>query len=160
MFVILLSPRESPIPLQHVACCIRPISTNLDLVGPGLAICHNNNTNNTRQRQSEVAVRQAEADRLSAQIGQHEARAQGAGGGGGGAAALRAEYQVLEKSVGSLRREKDNLQQDLEISNMNPKEVRVGDGDGRREWMLIKRGHARRSCVARGGQRHVFKGPQ
>lgn len=105
-------------------------------------------------------MRQAEADRLSAQIGQHEARAQGAGGGGGGAAALRAEYQVLEKSVGSLRREKDNLQQDLEISNMNPKEVRVGDGDGRREWMLIKRGHARRSCVARGGQRHVFKGPQ
>ncbi len=69
--------------------------------------------------QSEVAVRQAEADRLSAQIDQHEAKAQGAGG-----AALRGEYQVLEKSVGGLRRERDNLQQDLEISNMNPKEVR------------------------------------
>eukprot|EP00903_Cladosiphon_okamuranus_P005511 g5491.t1 len=70
--------------------------------------------------QSEVAVKQAETDRLSAQIGQHESRAQGAGGGG---AAIRGEYQVLEKSVGSLRREKENLRQDLEISNMNPKEA-------------------------------------
>lgn len=68
--------------------------------------------------QSEVAARQAEADRLSSQIGHLEARSAGDGG-----AALRGEYQVLEKSVGRLRRERENLQQDLEISNMNPKQV-------------------------------------
>ncbi|CAM9166746.1 unnamed protein product [Hapterophycus canaliculatus] len=77
--------------------------------------------------QSEVAARQQEADRLSSQVSHHEARvaAQGGGAGGsGGAAALRAEYHQLEKLVGGLRRERENLQQDLEISNMNPKEAR------------------------------------
>lgn len=67
--------------------------------------------------QSEVASKQAACDNLAAQIGDHEARAQGGG------AVLRGEYQVLEKAVGTLRRERDNLQQDQEISNMNPKEV-------------------------------------
>lgn len=90
-----------------------------------------------------MAVRQAEADGLSAQIGQHEARARGAGGGG---AALRAEYQVLEKSVGGLRREKENLQQDLEISSMNPKEVSL---------VGIHRESTRRFRGG-GGQRHGF----
>ncbi|CAM9844234.1 unnamed protein product, partial [Ectocarpus sp. 12 AP-2014] len=69
--------------------------------------------------QAEVAAKQEEADRLSAMIGQHESRSQGTGG-----AALRGEYQVLEKSVGALRRERENLSQDLEISNMNPKDAR------------------------------------
>ncbi|CAM9789148.1 unnamed protein product [Pylaiella littoralis] len=69
--------------------------------------------------QSEVAARQANADRLSSQIGHLEARSAGDGG-----AALRGEYHVLEKSVGRLRRERENLQQDLEISNMNPKQAR------------------------------------
>lgn len=66
---------------------------------------------------SEVAEKQGESDHLSAQIGEHEVRAQSGG------ASLRGEYQLLEKSVGALRRERDNLQEDLDISNMNPKEV-------------------------------------
>ncbi|CAM9412678.1 unnamed protein product, partial [Sphacelaria rigidula] len=69
--------------------------------------------------QSRVAQKQAEADHLAAQIGEHEARSQGQG-----SAALRAEYAQLDKSVGSLRRERENLQQDLEISTMSPKEAR------------------------------------
>lgn len=68
--------------------------------------------------QSEVASKQAKADHLAAQIGELEARSQGHG-----SADLRAEYGQLEKSVGSLRRERENLQQDLDISTMNPKEV-------------------------------------
>lgn len=68
--------------------------------------------------QSAVANKQAEADHLAAQIGELEARSQGHG-----SADLRAEYGQLEKSVGSLRRERENLHQDLEISTMNPKEV-------------------------------------
>lgn len=71
-----------------------------------------------KKTQSEVATKQAEADRLTAEIGSHEARSQGGGG-----ASLRGEHQALEKAVAVLRRERKNLQQDLEISNMNPKEV-------------------------------------
>eukprot|EP00904_Undaria_pinnatifida_P009881 jgi/Undpi1/6022/HiC_scaffold_2.g01296.m1 len=68
--------------------------------------------------QSEVASKQAETDRLTAEISSHEARNQGGG------ASLRGEYQALEKAVAVLRRERENLQQDLEISTMNPKEAR------------------------------------
>lgn len=64
-----------------------------------------------------MATKQAEADRLTAEISSHEARNQGGG------ASLRGEYQALEKAVAVLRRERENLQQDLEISTMNPKEV-------------------------------------
>lgn len=66
-----------------------------------------------------MATKQAEADRLTAEIGSHEARSQGGG------ASLRGEHQALEKAVVVLRRERENLQQDLEISNMNPKEVEM-----------------------------------
>ena len=72
-----------------------------------------------QNKKSEVATKQAEADRLTAEIGSHEARNQGGG------PSLRGEYKTLEKAVVAQRRERENLQQDLEISNMNPKEVRM-----------------------------------
>lgn len=68
--------------------------------------------------QSEVASKQAEVDELTSQISEHESRSQG-----DGAAARREEYQRLEKAVGALRRNKKNLQEDLEISSMDPKQA-------------------------------------
>ena len=61
--------------------------------------------------------KQEEVEKLSARIGEHEARAQGEG------AALRGEYQMAEKAVGALRRERERLLEDLDISKMSPKEV-------------------------------------
>lgn len=69
--------------------------------------------------QSEVAGKQAEVDSLTTRINEHEARSQDGG------AARRQEYQRLEKAIGVLRRDREALQQDLEISTMNPKAVRL-----------------------------------
>ncbi|CAM9723209.1 unnamed protein product [Ascophyllum nodosum] len=68
--------------------------------------------------ESEVISKQEEVEKLSARIGEHEARAQGEG------AALRGEYQMAEKAVGALRRERERLLEDLDISKMSPKEAR------------------------------------
>ncbi|CAM9299562.1 unnamed protein product [Discosporangium mesarthrocarpum] len=50
--------------------------------------------------------------------------AQGQATGQGGKAALQGEYKELEKAVGRLRREGENLQLDLEIATMDPKQAR------------------------------------
>ncbi|CAM9127584.1 unnamed protein product, partial [Choristocarpus tenellus] len=70
--------------------------------------------------QVEATQRQTVVDELSARIKELESHT-----AEGGKATFCAQYQQLEKVVGRLRRERESLQQDLEISKMDPKQAKI-----------------------------------